>query len=107
MGWKDAQLILSMSSAAPGYLFELPNRSYVLHGQARLVEADFRHIALADVVPEDGTVVLSMHYQAGMRVSPSRVRIEKEADPNDPIDFIRLRLQGPVSRVTITWHPEK
>ena len=42
-----------------------------------------------------------------MRVSPSRVRIEKEADPNDPIDFIRLRLQGPVSRVTITWHPEK
>ena len=66
-----------------------------------------RHIALADIVPEDGTVVLSMHYQTGMRVSPGRVQIERETDPRDPIDFIRLRLQGPVARVTITWQPEK
>jgi len=106
--YQEAQPVLFVESSNPRYLYQLQPRSYVLRGQARLIEANSQHIALADVVPDkDARVVLSMHYQAGMRVSPSRVQIEKESDPRDPIDFIRLRLQGPVARVTITWQPGK
>jgi hypothetical protein len=83
----------------------LPASAFILKGQARLLSADCRHIALADLDPEDGEIVLSMHYQAGLQVSPSRVRIEKEPDPYDPIPFIRLRVPGPVARLTLTWQP--
>jgi len=77
--------------------------SFVLKGHARWVEADGHRIALADVVPEDGVVVLSLHYQAGMMVAPSYARMERELDPYDPIPLIRLKLPGPVARLTITW----
>jgi hypothetical protein len=69
--------------------------------------ADARRILLADAVPEqsgeDGQIVLSLHYQAGMRVSPSRVRLEQAVDPQDTIPFVRLRMSEPVGRIMITW----
>jgi hypothetical protein len=102
-GWREAEPVASLGGDSGGILYRLPFHSFALWGQARLLQADCRHIALADVVPEDGKVVLSLHYQAGLKVSPSRVQIEKEPDPEDPIPFIRLRLQGPVTRVTLTW----
>jgi hypothetical protein len=80
-----------------------PTRSFALKGQAQLLHADSRRITLANVVPEDGKVVLSFHYQTGLRASPSRVRIEREPDPATPIALIRLRLSGPVARLTLTW----
>jgi hypothetical protein len=102
--WPKASLVTSMAGDGLACLYRLRPRSMALKGQARLLHADWRHITLADVVPEDGMVVLSLHYQAGLRVSPSRrVQIEKEPDPNDPIPFIRLRLPGPVARLTLTW----
>jgi hypothetical protein len=36
-------------------------------------------------------------------VSPSDVRVERHPDPDDPIPFLRLRLPGPVLRLTLTW----
>jgi hypothetical protein len=101
--WQDAQLIAEPDEAGGNWLFRLQPHSYVLQGQGRLLRADRRSITLADVVPEDGKVVLSMHYQTGMQVSPSRVRIEKDPDPSDPIPFIRLSLPGPVPRLVISW----
>ncbi len=85
--------------------------SFTLKGQARLVQnrpadtgpSDSHHITLADVVPDNGVVVLSLHYQAGMRALPSRVRVECEPHPLDPIGFLRLHVAGPVARVTLTW----
>ena len=69
-----------------------------------MLHADSKRIALADVVPNaNGEAVLCLHYEAGMQVSPSRVLLEKEIDPHDPIPFVRLRLPGPVVRVTLTW----
>ena len=66
---------------------------------------------LADVVPEGGEVILSLHYLAGLKATPSRVKIEKvEREPSshdptghDPIGFIRLKLTDPAPRVTLTW----
>lgn len=85
------------------WLFTLKPRSFVLNGHGRVIAADSKRITLADVVPEDGKVVLSLHFQAGIQASPSRVQVERETDPYDPIPFIRLQLPGPVARVTLTW----
>lgn len=101
--WLGTDSFVTVPGSPPFCLFQLPPRSFVLQGQARLVQADCRHIALADVIPEDGKVVLSLHYQAGLRVSPSRVQLEKEPDAYDPIPLIRLRMPGPVARLTLTW----
>jgi hypothetical protein len=102
---EGAKLLTPDVSATVRSLIQLQPRSYVLRGQGRLIHADFRYLALADVVPDaDGCVVLSMHYQHGFRASPERVQIEKESDANDPIPFIRLRMPNPVARLTLTWH---
>jgi len=78
----------------------------VLRGQARWLSADCRRIALADLVPDaSGAVVLSLHYQTGLRASPARVHVERDPDPRDPVPFIRLRLDEPMTLVTLTWDP--
>jgi hypothetical protein len=103
--WPGAVLTTPVEDEGKGFLFTVlrQSRSFALKGQAQLIHADFHHLTFAGVVPEDGRIVLSLHYQAGMRASPSRVQIEREPDPNDPIPFIRLRVTGPVARVTLTW----
>jgi hypothetical protein len=83
--------------------------SYALKGSVRWQSADARAILLADVEPQpvagesEGQVVLSLHYQAGMRVRPARVRLERAVDPQDSIPFVRLRLTEPAGRILITW----
>jgi hypothetical protein len=101
--WTGAELLATVSPEGAGCLFRLRPQSFALKGQARLVCADAERIALADVVPEDGKVVLSLHYQKGLCASPSRVQVEREPDAHDPIAFVRLRVPGPVARVTLTW----
>ncbi len=103
--WKEARLIAQWSGDDPGFLFRVrpETRTFVLKGQAEVAQADSGRLTLADVVPDNGVVVLSFHYQRGLRASPSRVQIEREPDANDPIGFIRLRVAGPVARVTLTW----
>ena len=103
--WPGAVPVVDLQDDVPGKLFLLKHapRSFVLKGKAQIVHADGHHITLADVTPENGVVVLSLHYQAGMRASPSRVQIEREPCGHDPIGFLRLRIAGPVARVTLTW----
>ena len=56
------------------------------------------------MIPDDkGRVILSLHYQTGMRVSPGRIRLEQEPNSPDEIPLIRLLLDAPASRVTLTW----
>ena len=87
-----------------GQLFSLRPPSVALRGAATLLHADCRRIVLSDVTPdEEGRVVLSLHYQAGFRAVPSRVQIERDPDAHDPIPFIRLRMSGPLPRVTLEW----
>jgi hypothetical protein len=101
-----AQTATLVLDGEPAYLFTVHReRSYVIRGQARWLQADCSHIVLGDVVPaNDGTVVLSLHYQAGMEVLPAQVRVEREPDPLDPVPFVRLRIPGPVARVILKWH---
>jgi hypothetical protein len=90
----------------PAHLYTLGRpRSFVLQGQARWLHADSRHIILGDVMPEGSTVVLSLHFDAGLEASPRQVQIERDPDPLalDPIPMVRLRVNGPVTRIILTW----
>ncbi|HEY1859344.1 MAG TPA: hypothetical protein VGG61_03265 [Gemmataceae bacterium] len=103
--WSETKEAAILECDGQGVLFALPRppNGFVLKGQAELLSADCERIALGNVRPAGDELVLSMHYQEGLRVSPRRVRIERELDPRDPIPFIRLRMSGPVTCITITW----
>jgi hypothetical protein len=102
--WPAAKKIQALADGDTGWLFEIDRTpSYALRGQAELLCADGQQIMLRNVVPHNGEVVLSMHYQAGMRVSPSRVQIERATSGEDQIGFVRLRLAVPAAVVTLTW----
>lgn len=98
-----AEATSSLGDEERGWLLTLRPRSFVLKGKASVLHADSQRISLADVEPEDGVVVLSFHYHPGLRASHARVQVEGEPDPFDLIPFIRLRVPGPVSRVSLTW----
>ena len=79
--WDEAKQVATLSDDGAGALFALDRpHSYALKGKADWLGADCEHVALGEVVPEDGKVVLSLHYQAGMKALPSRVRVEREID---------------------------
>jgi hypothetical protein len=104
--WSGAIETAVLNDDGPVWLFtvrEAP-RTFALKGQAKVLHMDSHHITLADVVPDDGVVVLSLHYQTGLRVAPERVLLEREPDAGDLIPFMRLRVERPVARLTITWH---
>jgi hypothetical protein len=103
--WSDAVALTDLQDDVHGYLFLVKHapRDFILKGKAKIIHADWHHITLADAVPENGVLVLSLHYQAGLRASPPRVQIEREPCGHDPIGFIRLRVADKVARVTLTW----
>lgn len=102
--WPAAKKIQSLHDAETGWLFEIDRApSYALRGRAEVYLADAQQIILHNVVPQNGEVVLSMHYQAGMRVSPSRIQIERATSGEDQIGFVRLRLAVEAPVVTLTW----
>ncbi|HZZ77541.1 MAG TPA: hypothetical protein VFE62_03425 [Gemmataceae bacterium] len=102
--WERAKKIQELHDGTTGWLYEVTRRpTYALKGQAEIVSADSQQIMLKDVVPHDGMVVLSMHYQAGMRALPGRVQIERATTGEDQIGFVRLRLAVPAAVVTLTW----
>jgi hypothetical protein len=102
-----AEEVAQVTDDGTGYLFRIRGHtpSLALKGHARLLHADAHHLTFADVVPDsNGTVVLSMHYQEGMRLAPGRVQVERcVGDVHDPVPFVRLRVASPVSRVTLIW----
>jgi hypothetical protein len=100
----DADFVGDLEDGGRGQVFRVKRQPrFALTGSARWVAADARHIVLEDVRPENGELFLSLHYQSGLRVAPSRVHIERVTDPSDPIPFVRLVVKDPVARVTIVW----
>jgi hypothetical protein len=77
--------------------------TFTLHGSAKIQSADSNRVVLTDVRPSGGQVCLSLHHQAGLRVSPSRIRIEPLTDAHDVTPFVRLKLDEAAPVVTITW----
>lgn len=121
--WKRASRLATLpplaAGEAPGCLFAVRRQrySFALAGSARWLAADPQRIILGDVTPPRGgsdnhgkkPILLSLHYQAGMRVAPSRVLLDSysiervNSMPGDSRPFVRLWIEEPVTRVTITW----
>jgi len=121
--WPSAKWITTLppvvAGEPAGCLFAVQRQGYsfALTGSARWLSADTQRIILGDVVPpRDGPdnhgkkqVLLSLHYQAGMRVAPSRVLLDScllervDSVPGDARPFVRLWIEEPVTRVTIIW----
>jgi hypothetical protein len=105
--WNETEAVADLRDDGAGTLFHVRRQpSFTLTGKARVLSADAGGIVLGDVVPHDGKVVLSLHYQTGLTAAPARVSVEQEIDPFDPIGFVRLRMKepvAPVARLTITW----
>jgi hypothetical protein len=91
-----------------GVMFALDRRTtYVLKGRATVTQMDWKRVALSDLEPDaSGVVVLSLHHHADWRVTPGYASIERDVDGIDPVPMIRLRLPGPVARLTMTWKGE-
>ncbi|CAN5259912.1 hypothetical protein BH11PLA2_BH11PLA2_11370 [soil metagenome] len=90
------------------------NCSFILFGSAKWEQADRKKVVLTDVIPADAphpdggpipakVIVLSLHYQAGLKVSPNIVTVERVPSAHDPIPMVRLRMHGPLSRVVLSW----
>jgi hypothetical protein len=87
-----------------GQLFRIDREhTYFLRGQGTVIEASTTRIALGNLVPHDGAVVLSFHFQPGWRVLPSTVKVDRDLDPFEAVPLTRLRMNGPVARVTLVW----
>ena len=102
--WPDAEIVSPLHESGAGCLLAIKRQpSFVLKGKARLVQANAERIALADVEPENGEIILSLHYQAGFHIAPGPAVAERVVDVHDPIPLLRIRLPGPMLRLTLTW----
>jgi hypothetical protein len=102
--WPVTRQAAPVCEFGSGWLMSLDRAaSYVLKGKASISQFDSDRIVLSNVEPEDGVVVLSLHYQAGFHISPRQVRAEREPDADDPIPRLRLRIPNSVRRITLTW----
>jgi hypothetical protein len=107
--YPDAKPVAQLTEAGRKVvLYEVVRpRSFVLSGTATWESATPTRISLTNVVPDrDGYVVLSLHHADGLRVYPSyidRGLPGREMDPYDPVHHIKLRVLGPVPRLTLVW----
>lgn len=107
--WPGVEKELPVHDDVTGGLFILkhPGPGYITRGHADVITMNSKHIVLGDVIPDNGEVILNLHYLAGLRASPSRVTVEREPCGHDPIGYVRLKMAGPVPRLTLTWDRTK
>lgn len=75
-------------------------RSFFLRGKGRVVGFGPNRIELADVEPEGGSALLSLHWQDGWRADPP-VAIGPEPVPGDEVPFIKITTDRPIPRLVI------
>jgi hypothetical protein len=81
------------------YRVERP-RSYFLQGRGRLTTLDANRVELADVTPDEGSVVVSLHWLDAWRTDPP-LAIEPAPVGGDPVPFVRIHLPGPQRRIVL------
>jgi len=81
------------------YRIERPH-SYFLRGQGRLSGVAANRVELADVVPEGGEVVLSLHWLDTWRTDPPST-IGPVSMTGDPVPFVRIELSRPRRRIVL------
>ncbi len=79
-------------------------RSYFLKGKGRIVSVGPNRVELADLEPEGGAVVVSLHWIDTWRSEPP-LTLRPEPAPPDPVDFVRIELPGAVDHLVLTNVP--
>jgi hypothetical protein len=75
-------------------------RSYFLKGKGKIVDVEPDRIELADVEPEDGVVVLSLHWLDTWKADPPLI-LKPEPMAPDPVDFVRIEMNGPARQIIL------
>jgi hypothetical protein len=100
--WGVAETIADLPGG--GKLYRLKRKlSLCRVGQARLSETQPHQMTFTDLVPENGQVVLSLHAHRRMRVTNDRAKLETWTQPYDGTPMVRIRVPGPMERLTIEW----
>ncbi len=74
--------------------------TYFLKGKGRIVNVEPDRIELADVEPQDGAVVISLHWLESW-VSEPALTLKPEPMAPDPVDFVRIEMNEPVGRIVL------
>ena len=82
------------------YRLDRPH-TYFLRGSGRVVAVAPNRVELADVVPEDGVAVLSLHWLDTWQSDPP-VSLKPQPVPPDPVDFVRIESKGPIPRLILS-----
>jgi hypothetical protein len=90
-------------SAYAVYRLERPH-SYFLKGKGRVVNVEPDRVELADLEPDGGEVIVSLHWIESWKSDPP-VPIIASPMPPDPIDFVKIKLTGPVDRLVLLNRP--
>jgi hypothetical protein len=100
--WPLAEAVADLPGG--GKLYRLKRKLTICRlGQAQVSVVTGHQITLTDLVPENGQVVLSLHAHRRMRVTNDRARLETWTQPYDGTPMVRIRLPGPMERLTIEW----
>lgn len=103
--WKaypGAEVVAEMPNG--GKLFQLTRPfSFCRQGQARWSFPATRRMTLTNLVPENGHVVLSLHYHVSMRTMNNKASLDTWQQAFDGIPMLKIRLPGPMERLTIEW----
>jgi hypothetical protein len=81
------------------YRLQRPH-SYFLKGKGRIVDVQPDRIELADVEPQNGSVVISLHWIDTWKSDPP-LALKPEPMSPDPVDFVKIELPGPVGRIVL------
>jgi hypothetical protein len=81
------------------YRVERPH-SYFLRGKGRIVDVGPNRVELADVEPEGGAAVVSLHWLDSWKSDPP-LTLRPEPAPPDPVDFVRIELDHRVDRLVL------
>jgi len=75
--------------------------AYFLRGSGRIVSVAPNRVELADVEPDGGAAILSLHWLDTWRSDPP-VTLGPEPMPPDPVDFVRIEAPGRIPRLVLS-----
>jgi hypothetical protein len=78
--------------------------SYFLQGKGRIVSVAPNRVELADLEPERGAVVVSLHWIDTWRADPP-LTLRPEPAPPDPVDFVRIQMPGSLKHLVLVNDP--
>jgi len=75
-------------------------RSYFLEGKGRVVSVGPNRVELADVEPEAGSAVLSLHWLDTWKADPPTV-LSPEPVAGDPVPFVKIKTARAIPRLIL------